>query len=742
LTLLILAGFVVSTIPGVRSHPGYNVLLDGVLNNVVYAMAALLCFVRARRAVAFRPSWYILAVGLALYGSGNIYWTIAIRPLNPEPFPSIADALWLSFYPLAFIALVLILREHSKRFSLSLLLDGVVGGCAAAAVAAAAILGPILSTTSGGTAAIITTTTYPLVDLLLLFMVVATLSLYHWRPPTGMWMLVAGLLFFAVADVVYLLATAHNTYHPGGVDDAAWASATVLMAFAPGWDDRLSSHMLSGWSLLAVPVVSTMTALALLVFGHAHPIAIGLAAATIVLSLGRMIMTFRQANNLAGSHELALTDDLTSLGNRRALYVQAESVLAAGDTTAALLLLDLDRFKEVNDSLGHHAGDELLRMVATRLRESVSGVDTLLVRLGGDEFAVFLLHAEHEIAERVAIGIRADLALPYLLEDVTVQVNASIGIALAPHHGADMSALLRHADIAMYRAKAQRTGYSLFSSADGDLDGLERLRMIDDLRVAIATRALDLHYQPKVDATSFAVLGVEALVRWNHSTKGVLYPAAFLPLVEDAGLMHEMTIVVLERSLDQAQIWEQGGRPIAVAVNLSPSSLVDMELPRRIERMLLDRQLDPSLLTLEITEDVIMGDRERARQILERLREVGVQIAVDDFGTGYSSLSYLQQFPIDELKLDRSFIANMGTDDRSFAIVKSVIDLAHSLGLRIVAEGVENERSAILLSHSGCDEAQGYFFSRPLPIGELDRWLAAHDISALASNRRGAVASA
>ena len=553
-----------------RPHPGYNLLLDGVLNNVLYALAPLLCFVRARRASAFRPSWYILAVGLALYGAGNIYWTIAIRPLDPEPFPSIADGLWLSFYPCAFVALALILRVHSRQFSFSRLLDGVVGGCAAAAIAAAAILGPVLSTTSGGTAAIVTTTAYPLLDVLLLFMLIATLSLYHWRPPMGLWMLAAGLLLFVVADGVYLVATAHNSYQPGGLNDAAWVAATILMGLAPGWPDRPAGLQLSGWSLLAVPVVSTLAALALLVYGDIHPIAVGLAAATIVLSLVRLLVTFREAANLAGSHQLALTDDLTNLANRRALYVRSEGVLTNGTTTAALLLLDLDRFKEVNDSLGHHAGDELLRMVAVRLRESLPDSESLLVRLGGDEFAVFVLHVEREAAERLALGIRADLAMPYVLADVTVQVNASIGIALAPQHGSDMSALLRHADIAMYRAKAQRTGFSLFSSVDGDLDGIERLRMIDDLRVAIANHDLDLHYQPKVDATTFAVVGVEALVRWNHPTLGLLYPGVFLPLVEDAGLMHEMTIVVLEHALDQVETWRTVDRAIAMSVNLSP----------------------------------------------------------------------------------------------------------------------------------------------------------------------------
>ncbi|MBV9871881.1 MAG: GGDEF domain-containing protein, partial [Frankiaceae bacterium] len=460
--VLALTAFVVSTIPGVRPHPGYNLWLDGVLNNVVYGLAPAVAFQRARRATTFRPSWFVLAVGLALYGAGNIYWTIFIRPLDPEPFPSLADALWLSFYPCAFVALVLMVRQHFKRFSLSLWLDGIVGGLAATAGAAAAIMGPVLAATSGSTAAIITTTAYPLLDLVVLLMLVATLSLYHWRPPVGLWTFAGGLLLFVLADGIYVVATAHESYQPGGLTDAIWVAGTIGMGFAPGWPDRLAGLRLSGWSLLAVPMVSTLCALGLLIYGDIHPIAVGLAAATILVALGRLIVTFREAAVLADSHQLALTDDLTDLGNRRALYVRSEQVLAEDEARAALLLLDLDRFKEVNDSLGHHAGDELLRLVAGRLRAAVPSTDSLLVRLGGDEFAVLLLGAEQNIAERVALDIRDELTSPFALEDVSVQVNASIGVAIAPQHGRDMAGLLRHADIAMYRAKSHRTGHSVF----------------------------------------------------------------------------------------------------------------------------------------------------------------------------------------------------------------------------------------------------------------------------------------
>jgi diguanylate cyclase len=726
---LVVGAFVVSTIPGVRPHPGYSLYLDGVLNNLAYGVAPVLCFLRGRRSATMRPSWYILAIGLLLYGGGNVYWTVLIRPLNPEPFPSIADALWLSFYPLAFVALVLVLKQHTEKFSLSLWLDGIVGGLATAALAAAAILTPVLATSGGGIAAVVTTTAYPLLDILLLLVVVATLSLYHWRAPVGLWLFAAGLVCFAIADAVYLVSTAHDTYVSGGLNDGMWVLATTVMALAPGWVDRPAGLRLSGWAVMAIPMASTLAALALLVHGHMHPVATALAAATVVAALGRLVVTFREATALADSRQLALTDDLTGLANRRALYVHSRRLLSDaehGRTEAALLLLDLDRFKEVNDSLGHPAGDQLLREVAARLSVALPP-GALLVRLGGDEFAILLADCEQTVAERVALDIRDALLESIVLDEVAVRSTASIGIALAPEHGVDMSELLRSADVAMYAAKSTRAGFSVYAETADALNGLERLRTIDELRQVVSNRGLAVHYQPKVDVETRDVVGVEALVRWDHPTRGLLPPAAFLPLVEDAGLMHELTIAVLEQSLDQVAVWSAAGRRIPVAVNLSPSSLVDADLPDRISDMLAERGLDPAMLELEITEDVIMNDRERGRELLHRIRDLGVGVAVDDFGTGYSSLAYLRELPIDELKLDRSFLQQMATDERAAAIVRATISLAHSLGLRLVAEGVEDEITADELCLSGCDRAQGFYFARPLPPDQLDTWLAAHD---------------
>ena len=432
----------------------------------------------------------------------------------------------------------------------------------------------------------------------------------------------------------------------------------------------------------------------------------------------------------------AAHDALTGLANRRTLYTEGQTRLEKSPRMRrALLILDLDKFKEVNDSLGHHAGDQLLIEVGERLRARLRSAD-LLARVGGDEFAVLLDNVGYNEAARVASSLREALAVPFtaLAEpfsalggsstagSLTLHSTVSIGIARFPEDGPDLSALLRKADIAMYKAKTSSIGQHIYSGAD-DADDTTRLQTVEELRTALSVDQLVLYYQPKIDLGTGDCDSVEALVRWEHPTRGLLYPDAFLSLVEASGLMCAMTQLVLEKALDQAAVWHAQGQDLIIAVNLSASSLVDAELPDEVFAMLAARGVLPRALQLEITEQFLMGDHDRARSILTRLREGGVQISVDDFGTGYSSLSLLREMPIDELKLDRSFVTPMVEDTRAGALVASIIDLAHSLGLRIVAEGVETDAAYAELKRLGCDQAQGFLISRPVPARALEHWL-------------------
>ena len=741
-TALVFGVFLVSTIPGVRPNPGYNLLLDGFLNNIAYELSAVVCFVRARGATTYRASYLFLGVGLAIYGSGNVFWTIFVRTQDPEPFPSIADGLWLSFYPCALIALVLFVRGTVDDVPLSLWLDGLVGGLAVAGVAAA-LFNPIVAETGGSKAAVVTTLAHVVLDVLVLLVVTSVLALFNWRPPVGLWFVAAGMAMFSLADGVYLFSANNGTYQPGGLNDGIWVVATLVIAFAPGRRAMASANTaLPSWVRVGFPVVATLAALATLIYDHSNQLnfaAILLCAATVVAALGRLIVTFREVASLADSHTLAFTDELTGLGNRRAFYEEVSHRLGPDGAPGALLLLDLDRFKEVNDSLGHQAGDTLLRHVTSRLLASLASLESSehehrLIRLGGDEFATLLDGADEAAGISAARGLRDALEAPFSLDGVTVRLTASIGIALYPSQGGDVSTLLRRADRAMYEAKATKVGHRVYSD---DLDAghdEQRLRDLEDLRSAIVDRSLVVHYQPKLDARSGAVVGVEALVRWEHPTRGLLLPGDFLPLVEDAGLMRDLTDAVLEVSLDQVRVWRAAGRHLNVAVNLSASSLVDAELPARVRGLLSVRRLASDALELEITEDFLMGDRERARDILAELRHAGIRVSVDDFGTGYSSLAYLRELPIDELKLDRSFVKPMADDPRAAAIVRSTIDLAHALGMTMVAEGVESEGAARQLAAYQCDKVQGFYYSPALEPADLERWIdartEAEDLSA------------
>src|SRR4051812_30358427 len=723
--------FMVSTLPGVRPEVGYNLLLDGLLNNIGYEAAALVCLLRVLGTTQRGWSAYLLPAALAIYGSGNVFWTVVIRPLDPEPFPSGADALFLAFYPIVFVSLMKAIRRDVERLSATLWLDGLVGGLAVGAVISAVAIRPILEAGAGAWATAAATAAYPPLDPVLLLLVTVVLSLHRWRPPVGLWLLTGGLLLFVVADVEYLFATAQGTYESGGLTDGVWILAVVLMALAPGWGTRPSGVAVPTWALLAFPIGSTGTALALLVVGqahHLHPVTVVLATATVLVALARLVSTFREVASLAGSRQLALSDELTGLGNRRALYDVVPGTVAALDPTAsvALLLLDLDRFKEVNDSLGHHAGDEMLQHVGDRLRAFVPDRADLVVRLGGDEFALVL--ATHGAdASAISEEVRSAIGEGMVVDGVTVHADVSIGIAVLPAAVAELSTLLRQADVAMYHAKTQRLGTFAYRIEVDEFASGDRLETIELLRTAIGGRPMVLHYQPKIDRDPGRATSVEALVRWQHPDRGLLFPDAFLPLVVHAGLMQDLTAAVLEQALDQAARWHRAGRGLAVAVNISAASLNDPELPDRVAAQLQARGLPGSTLEIEITEDFLMGDRTRAQKILSGLRAHGVRIAVDDYGTGYSSLAYLRELPVDELKLDRSFVSGLHSDERALAIVRSTIGLAHSLGMRMVAEGVEDAETSSELIEAGCDVQQGWYYARALPAQELEGWLDQRD---------------
>jgi len=385
-----------------------------------------------------------------------------------------------------------------------------------------------------------------------------------------------------------------------------------------------------------------------------------------------------------------------------------------------VLLLDLDRFKEVNDTLGHHTGDEMLREVGTRLAAALP--EALVSRLGGDEFALLIAGADRDAACAAAETIDGALSDTVRLADIALPVDASIGIALLPGDGTDADVLLQHADTAMYVAKGRRRGAEVYTPSL-DSNSAERLALAADLRAAVTLGQITTVYQPKVAIRSGMVVGVEALARWNHPERGPVGPDQFIPIAERTGLMRPLTALVLHEALRQRSAWRRFGLDVSVAVNLSAHSLLDPVLREQIVSLLEEFDVPHGKLTLEITEGVLLDDPDRSIPVIEELAAIGVRCSVDDFGTGYSSLSYLSRLPVYEIKIDRSFISGLtGADSGPRTITGAVVDLGRRLGKRVVAEGVENEETYRALNRLGCDEAQGYWLARPLAAEDIAEW--------------------
>ncbi len=421
---------------------------------------------------------------------------------------------------------------------------------------------------------------------------------------------------------------------------------------------------------------------------------------------------------------LAYHDALTQLPNRTLFYDRLQQAILAANRenkTLALLILDLNRFKEINDTMGHHMGDLLLKQVGSRLRDLLRDSDTV-ARLGGDEFAILLSNINDEDAISTAQKALRSLQAPYTLEGVSLDSQVSIGIALFPEHGEDAATLMRHADVAMYVAKHVGHGHAVYTPEQHQQKP-RHLALMRELRYAIEREELLVHYQPKIDLRTKRVIGVEALVRWQHPLGGLITPDQFIPLAERSGLIKPLTQWVLNTALRQCQGWHQAGKEISVALNLSALTLQDPELPDQITRLLQTCDVTPRWLELEITESAMMGDQTRAMEVLTRLNKMGVGLSIDDFGTGYSSLDHLKKLPISAIKIAKSFVMGMMANDNDTVLVPSIINLGHNLGLKVVAEGVENEKTLNRLASFGCDAAQGYLIAPPLAPAELTRWL-------------------
>jgi diguanylate cyclase (GGDEF)-like protein len=493
----------------------------------------------------------------------------------------------------------------------------------------------------------------------------------------------------------------------------------------PGRSDPLAYPKAQGFVLPGLGAVGGFVVLLVGSTRGVDSVAVVLAAATLGVVGVRLFVSVSHLRALTERrHRQAVTDQLTGLGNRRRLAAVLDAYFAddAGPAvtprrTLAFLYIDLDHFKEINDSFGHAAGDQLLAQIGPRIQRCLTGTD-LLARIGGDELAVVLVDVGTERAIIVAEQIQAAVREPFPLDIVSVRIGASIGIAIAPDHATSAAELMRCADQAMYRSKQTGSPYAIYDQArDSNAD---RLTLVEELRTAIAEGTLELHYQPQVNLRTGAITAVEALLRWPHPRLGLIPPLDFLPLAEEAGLMRPLTELVLDKALTQCRLWRADGRPVSISVNISATNIMDVGFCDMVRESLTQHDLPPSALVLEITETTIISDFDRCKTVVDQLCTLGCVLSIDDFGAGFTSLPFLSRLTIDELKLDRTFLSQLaGQDNRDLELLRATIELAHALGLQVVAEGVEEQSTLDLLGRLGCDMAQGYHIGKPTPAEEL-----------------------
>ncbi len=714
-----------------RSQLNFIPAVDGWSVDVFELLTAGWCL---SRAFVRRPGRLVaLLFGLALLAwcSGDIVLTIESLGGATPPAVSLKDAFYIAFYPFAYAAIVIFMRRQMRGLSFASWIDGLVAGLGAASLCAAFAFHSVERLSRLGSANAATNLVYPIGDLVLFGLVIGATALMRDRRRLP-WVLIA------VACSVNAAGDTFNLFQSSAfgatrvaviANSIAWPIAFVLIANSvwvkqPPIDPKVADKP-TGFVL---PGLAAITGLAILFVGtadHVGRTAIALATATLLVAGVRLTFSVRQMRTLTAQRQLqSITDELTGLGNRRRLTQVLDNYFADSESTfgtrqLAFLFIDLDHFKEVNDSFGHAAGDELLGQIGPRLARSLRNSD-LLVRLGGDEFAAVLFGADGEYARVIARRVASSLKEPFVLNAVESHISASIGIALAPAHACDGVGLLRCADSAMYRAKLRNEPFEMYDATldhDGNL-----LQLVEELREAVDKNSFELHFQPQLDLRDHKVKAVEALIRWRHPRLGDLPPVQFLPLVEDAGLMPALTRLVLDGALAQCAKWRAAGENLVVSVNISATNLLEDGFGEVVKDALARHNLPPEFLVLEITETCVISDYERSKRVIEDLRSIGVVMSIDDFGAGFTSLAYLSNLAVGELKLDRSLILKLGggENDRDESLIRSTIELGHALGMRVVAEGIEDTAALTELAGLGCDYAQGFLISIPKPADELD----------------------
>ncbi|WP_375490105.1 putative bifunctional diguanylate cyclase/phosphodiesterase [uncultured Jatrophihabitans sp.] len=628
------------------------------------------------------------------------------------------EILFLVSYVLFVLFLVFDVDQRPSR-ALSASLDAAIvcGGSACAA-------GPLVVLVLGGSgAAPWVALLYPVLDLALVGLVVAQIVLRVRRNDRCSHLLIAGFVTLAAADLGFVNRVMHGSTGSDVVSVTLWGAGFALIVAAASMPRAAAGREATGEVPAAVLALSGVAAVVVLLLrpelrlGGAVAL---LGAATLAATGTRLYIALRDARSASRAIELSMTDDLTGLPNRRAINAQLAQDLA-DDVQFGLMIMDLDGFKEINDTLGHDYGDAVLHTAAARMRAALPE-SVHVARLGGDEFALIAPTVDELDLMEIAASAMTEVRRPDFVDGIELIVDASIGITTREPSDTSGSAILRRADVAMYQAKANTSGIVIYEPESDDFTR-RRLRLTEELRHGVAQEQFEVHYQPQIGAADQHVVGVEALIRWRHSDGSLASPLSFLSIARNAGLMPRLGEMVIDMAAGDLARWRAQGLRTRIALNCAPPELMSGIFVRQLLNAVERCGLEPGDFVLEVTEDSFVSDPERARMVLAEVRQAGLQISIDDYGTGFSSLAYLRDLPVDELKIDRSFVGSMVGDPRVTTIVDSTVRLAHALGLRVVAEGVEDAVTSAALIAIGVDVMQGYHFARPLPADAAEAWI-------------------
>ena len=695
-----------------------HVLTLAIFFVLVLARIAIAATARLRR----RSALWVLFAAIALWAAGSAVLNASSSEPDLTRFPAPGEWLFLVSY-LGIAGYLIIDTAHRLTAAVDSWLEAVVVCGGTACLAGSPLLLGVGDAAGGHGVPLLLALLYPMIDVALMLLVVGQVVLRVRRSLERSAVLCIGLGLFAVADLNFVTNLSGGTYGFNLVDGLLWAAGFALIVEAacrPGAEVLKALPRRPGPLLMVTPALIAIGVLAARPHTGLGPYLTWPAVLTLLAAGGRLVVALREAKGAAEAFALSRTDDLTLLPNRRSVIAKLDAELAS-DRPLALMLLDLDGFKDVNDTLGHAAGDSVLQLAAHRMREALPA-SVMIGRLGGDEYAIVMSSDDALVLLETAQRILEVLLEPTLVEGIELSTNASIGITVRSQEDTQSVELLRRADVAMYQAKATRSGAVLYDVHSDDFSR-NKLQLAEELRKAIPEGQLVLYYQPQIDAATQRVCGVEALVRWQHPQRGLMQPIAFLTAARREGLMLSLSLAVGRMVVEDLRRWRGNGLELRVSLNCAPPELLSGIFLPRLYEAVAQAKLPSESLVIEVTEDSFIAEPARARSILRDIRSHRVQIAIDDYGTGFSSLSYLRDLPVQELKMDRSFISAMNTDTRSRMIVASTFQMAQALGLRTVAEGVENAATAADLIAMGVDVLQGYHVAKPMPAAEVESWI-------------------